>query len=54
MNGHQFMRPETIENNFRVQSDGFDHVLMCPVKFGIGYALPNDTVPHELQSAASI
>jgi CubicO group peptidase (beta-lactamase class C family) len=46
VNGHQFMRPQTIENIFRVQSDGFDHVLMCPVKFGIGYALPNETVPH--------
>jgi CubicO group peptidase (beta-lactamase class C family) len=46
VNGHQYLRPETIEQIFRVQSDGMDQVLMCPVKFGIGYALPNETVPH--------
>lgn len=45
-NGQRFLSPETIEQIFRVQSDGPDAVLMVPVKFGIGYAMPNDSVPH--------
>ncbi|MGF1595348.1 MAG: serine hydrolase domain-containing protein [Acidimicrobiales bacterium] len=44
--GQQFLRPETIEQIFRVQADGVDLVLGLPVRFGIGYALPNETVPH--------
>jgi CubicO group peptidase (beta-lactamase class C family) len=43
--GRQFLKPSTIEQIFRVQSDGVDQVLMAPVRFGIGFALPNATVP---------
>jgi CubicO group peptidase (beta-lactamase class C family) len=46
INGKQFLRPETIEQIFRTQSDGIDQVLMTPVKFGIGYALPDQSTPH--------
>jgi CubicO group peptidase (beta-lactamase class C family) len=42
----RLLGPDTMEQIFRVQSDGVDQVLMVPVKFGIGYALPNATVPH--------
>jgi CubicO group peptidase (beta-lactamase class C family) len=44
--GQKFLSPKTIDNIFRVQADGLDQVLMAPVKFGIGYGLPNETVPH--------
>ena len=44
--GKKFLSPKTIDNIFRVQADGLDQVLMAPVKFGIGYGLPNETVPH--------
>jgi len=45
-NGTRFLRPETIDQIFRVQADGVDQVLGAPVRFGIGYALPNESVPH--------
>jgi CubicO group peptidase (beta-lactamase class C family) len=45
-NGRQFLKPSTIEQIFRVQSDGMDQVLMTPVRFGIGFALPNESVPY--------
>lgn len=44
--GRRLLSPMTIDNIFRVQADGHDPVLMVPVKFGIGYGLPNETVPH--------
>lgn len=44
--GHRLLGQKTIDQIFRVQSDGMDHVLMAPVKFGIGYGLPNPTVAH--------
>ena len=44
--GHRLLSQKTIDQIFRVQSDGMDQVLMAPVKFGIGYGLPNPTVPH--------
>lgn len=46
IDGQRFLRPETIEQIFRVQADGVDQVLGAPVRFGIGYALPNESVPH--------
>lgn len=45
-NGRQFLKQSTIDQIFRVQSDGMDQVLMTPVTFGIGFGLPNDTTPH--------
>lgn len=44
--GHRLLSAATIDRIFDVQADGFDQVLMVPVVFGIGYALPNETVPH--------
>jgi len=44
--GHRLLGQKTIDQIFRVQSDGMDQVLMAPVKFGIGYGLPNPTVAH--------
>jgi CubicO group peptidase (beta-lactamase class C family) len=44
--GTQYLRPETIDQIFRVQSDGLDQVLMTPVRFGMVFALPNESVPH--------
>ncbi len=44
--GRRLLGQKTIDQIFRVQSDGMDQVLMAPVKFGIGYGLPNPTVAH--------
>lgn len=44
--GHRLISPATIERIFEVQSDGVDQVLMMPVRFGIGYALANGSIPH--------
>jgi CubicO group peptidase (beta-lactamase class C family) len=44
--GHRLLGQKAIDQIFRVQSDGMDQVLMAPVRFGIGYGLPNPTVPH--------
>ena len=46
VNGVRLLSQDAIDQIFRVQSDGPDHVLMMPVKFGIGFGLPNETVPH--------
>ena len=45
-NGVRLLSQDAIDQIFRVQADGVDQVLMLPVRFGIGYALPNETVPH--------
>ena len=45
-NGVKLLSPDAIEQIFRVQADGLDQVLMLPVTFGIGFGLPNETVPH--------
>lgn len=46
VNGMRLLSHDAIDQIFRVQSDGPDHVLMMPVRFGIGFGLPNETVPH--------
>lgn len=46
VNGVRLLSQNAIDQIFRVQSDGPDHVLMMPVRFGIGFGLPNETVPH--------
>ena len=46
VNGVRMLSQDAIDQIFRVQSDGPDLVLMMPVKFGIGFGLPNETVPH--------
>jgi CubicO group peptidase (beta-lactamase class C family) len=40
-NGVQLLRPETIELIFQEQSNGYDQVLMIPLRFGIGFGLPS-------------
>ena len=39
--GVRLLSPETLERAFEVQADGTDLVLMVPLTWGIGYALPN-------------
>ncbi len=46
VDGQQFLKPETIDQVFRVQADGTDLVLGLPVRFGIGYAVPDGNLPH--------
>ena len=46
VDGQRFLKPETIDEIFRVQADGTDLVLGLPVRFGIGYAVPDGNLPH--------
>jgi CubicO group peptidase (beta-lactamase class C family) len=39
-NGVQLLSPETIELIFKEQSSGIDQVLLIPLRFGIGFGLP--------------
>jgi CubicO group peptidase (beta-lactamase class C family) len=43
--GERYLSGDTIEQVFREQSHGVDLVLGLPVRFGIGYALPNESAP---------
>lgn len=45
LNGVRLLSEETIDRIFEVQADGPDGVLMLPVTFGIGYALPTPSAP---------
>lgn len=44
IDGHRFLSEATIERVFEQQSDGLDLVLFQPLRFGIGYALPNAVI----------
>ncbi len=44
--GLRLLSPATIGLIFQEQSNGVDLVLNLPVRFGIGYGLVNETVPH--------
>ena len=44
--GTRLLSSDAIEEVFREQANGTDQVLMMPVRFGMGYGLPNETVPH--------
>jgi CubicO group peptidase (beta-lactamase class C family) len=47
VDGVRLLRPETIELIFREQANGIDVVLGAPLRFGIGYGLPQlDTIPY--------
>lgn len=47
IDGVQLLSPSTIDTIFEVQADGTDLVLGAPLKFGIGYGLPQpDTLPY--------
>jgi len=41
--GVRLLSPDTIDLIFTEQSNGVDLVLGMPFRFGIGYALPNET-----------
>ena len=47
IDGKKFLSPETIDVIFRRQSDNADLVLGLPLRFGIGYALPQTaSIPY--------
>jgi CubicO group peptidase (beta-lactamase class C family) len=47
VDGVRLLRPETIELIFREQANGIDVVLGVPLRFGIGYGLPQlDSLPY--------
>jgi len=47
VDGVRLLQPETIELIFREQANGVDLVLGVPMRFGIGYGLPQlDTIPY--------
>jgi CubicO group peptidase (beta-lactamase class C family) len=47
VDGVRLLRPETIELIFREQASGVDLVIGVPMRFGIGYGLPQlDTIPY--------
>jgi CubicO group peptidase (beta-lactamase class C family) len=47
VDGVRLVRPETLEVIFREQSNGVDLVLGVPLRYGIGYGLPQgDTIPY--------
>jgi CubicO group peptidase (beta-lactamase class C family) len=41
VNGVRLLSPQTLERALEVQADGPDLVLMVPLTWGVGYALPN-------------
>lgn len=43
--GGDLLSEETIDRIFEVQADGPDLVLLVPLRWGIGYALPHPTAP---------
>jgi hypothetical protein len=45
MDGVKLLSPKTIDLIFQEQTNGVDLVLGKPLRFGIGYGLPNETVP---------
>jgi CubicO group peptidase (beta-lactamase class C family) len=47
VDGVRLLRPDTIELIFREQANGIDVVLGAPLRFGVGYGLPQlDTIPY--------
>jgi len=46
VDGVRLLSPATIDLIFDQQSDGVDLVLGQPMRFGIGYGLPADSVPY--------
>jgi CubicO group peptidase (beta-lactamase class C family) len=47
VDGVRLLRPETVELIFREQASGIDLVLGAPLRFGIGYGLPElATIPY--------
>ena len=50
LDGVRLLSKEACQIALREQANGIDQVLGVPVRFGIGYGLPNETVPHLSQS----
>lgn len=47
LSGREFLSPKTIDRIFEQQIDGVDLAIMLPLRFGIGYGLPQQqTAPH--------
>ncbi len=46
VDGVRLLSPPTIARIFEVQADGIDVVLGVPLRFGIGYGLKSESVPH--------
>ena len=46
VDGVSFLSPDTIDQIFEEQANGVDQVLGLPVRFGMGYALHSEAVPH--------
>jgi CubicO group peptidase (beta-lactamase class C family) len=47
VDGVRLVRPETLDVIFREQANGVDLVLGVPLRYGIGYGLPQlDTIPY--------
>lgn len=46
VDGIRLLSPSTIDLIFEEQSSGPDLVLGVPLRFGIGYGLPNETIPY--------
>jgi CubicO group peptidase (beta-lactamase class C family) len=44
--GVKLLSPETIDLIFKEQANGTDLVLGIPLRFGIGYGLPNEVAPY--------
>lgn len=45
VNDVQLLGQDSIEQIFREQANGVDLVLMMPIRFGIGFGLPNESLP---------
>jgi CubicO group peptidase (beta-lactamase class C family) len=46
VDGHHLLSPNTCNLIFEEQANGMDLVLEVPVRFGIGYALKNETTHY--------
>jgi CubicO group peptidase (beta-lactamase class C family) len=46
LDGVRLLSPETVDRIFAVQAEGVDVVLAVPVRHGLGYGLPSETVPY--------
>ncbi|MGW4122903.1 serine hydrolase domain-containing protein [Nocardia sp. NPDC004711] len=47
LSGRKFLSDKTIDLIFEQQSDGLDLAIMLPLRFGVGYGLPQpQTAPH--------
>ena len=43
--GTTLLSPETVERIFEVQTDGHDAILGGPIRYGLGFGLPSESMP---------